>query len=153
MRRGGCSSLSLALGGCLPKKSASLHVSPALEGLVPADTVMVLGFNFAALGDTAVYQKLSSRVPLPQLDEFQEQTGLDPRKDLSEFLLCSNGKNALLLARGKFRMYGFGSALQVERRHARELQRARGIRGSASRHHFPERFHGRRWSNRPSSML
>lgn len=95
--------LSLALGGCLPKKSASLHVSPALEGLVPADTVIVLGFNLAALGDTAVYQKLSSRVPLPQLDEFQKQTGLDPRKDLSEFLLCSDGKNALLLARGKFR--------------------------------------------------
>ena len=94
----------LALSGCLPKKSASLHVSPALEALVPADTVVVLGFNLAALRDTAIYQKLSSRVPLPQLDEFERQTGLDPRKDLSEFLLCSNGKNALLLVRGKFRI-------------------------------------------------
>ncbi len=34
----------------------------------------------------------------------RKQTGLDPRKDLSEFLLCSNGKNALLLVRGKFRI-------------------------------------------------
>jgi len=95
--------LTLALAGCLPKKSASLHVSPELEALVPADTVVVLGFNLAALGDTAIFQKLSSRIPLPQLDEFEKQTGLDPRKDLSEFLVCSNGKNALLLARGKFR--------------------------------------------------
>jgi hypothetical protein len=94
----------LALTSCLPKKSASLHVSPALETLVPADTVVVLGFNLAALGNTSIYQKLSSRVPLPQLDEFERQTGLDPRKDLSEFLLCSNGKNALLLVRGKFRI-------------------------------------------------
>jgi hypothetical protein len=39
---------------------------------------------------------------LPQLDEFEKQTGLDPRKDLSEILLCSNGKTALLLVRGKF---------------------------------------------------
>jgi hypothetical protein len=96
--------MSLALSGCLPKKSASLHVSPALEALVPSDTVVVLGFNLSALRDTTVYQKLSARIPLPPLEEFEKQTGLDPRKDLSEFLVCSNGKNALLLARGKFRV-------------------------------------------------
>ena len=96
--------LSIALSGCQPKKSASLHVSPVLEALVPADTVVVLGFNLATLRDTTVFQKLNARVPLPQLDEFEKQTGLDPRKDLSEFLVCSNGKAALLLARGKFRV-------------------------------------------------
>jgi hypothetical protein len=94
----------LALSGCLPRKSASLHVSPALERLVLADTVVVLGVNLAGIRDTTIYQKLIARVPLPQLDRFTEQTGLDPRKDLSEILLCSNGKNALLLVRGKFRI-------------------------------------------------
>jgi hypothetical protein len=94
----------LALSGCLPRKSASLHVSPALERLVPADTVVVLGVNLAGIRDTTIYRKLIARVPLPQLDRFTEQTGLDPRKDLSEILLCSNGKNALLLVRGKFRI-------------------------------------------------
>lgn len=92
----------LTLAACQPKQSASLHVSPALEALVPADTVVVLGFNLSALRDTAIYQKLIARVPLPPLVEFQQQTGLDPSKDLSEFLVCSNGKHALLLARGKF---------------------------------------------------
>jgi hypothetical protein len=94
----------LVLAGCQARKSASLHVSPALEALVPSDTVVVLGIELAALRDTPVYQKLIARVPLPQLDEFENQTGLDPRKDLSEVLLCSNGKNALLLVRGKFRV-------------------------------------------------
>jgi len=93
----------LALTGCQRKQSASLHVSPALESLVPADTVVVLGVNLGAIRDTTIYQKLISRVPLPQLDRFVQQTGLDPRKDLSEILVCSNGKNALLLVRGKFR--------------------------------------------------
>ena len=93
----------LALAGCQSRRSASLHISPALESLVPADTAVVLGINLAALLDTATFQKLIARVPLPQLDEFQKQTGLDPRKDLSEALLCSNGKTALLLVRGKFR--------------------------------------------------
>jgi hypothetical protein len=94
----------LALSACLPKQSASLHVSPALEALVPADTVVVLGVNLASIGATPIYRRLITRVPLPQLDEFEKQTGLDPRKDLSEFLLCSNGKTALLLVRGKFRL-------------------------------------------------
>jgi len=92
----------LALTGCRPKQSASLHVSPVLEGLVPSDTVVVLGVNLAAIRDTTIYQKLITRVPLPQLDRFAQETGLDPRKDLSEILLCSNGKSALLLVRGKF---------------------------------------------------
>jgi hypothetical protein len=96
--------LCLTLAACQPKQSASLHVSPALEALVPADTVVVLGVNLTTIRDTAIYQKLLTRVPLPQLDQFAQQTGLDPRKDLSEILLCSNGKNALLLVRGKFRI-------------------------------------------------
>ena len=94
----------LALAGCGPQQSASLHVSPALEALVPSDTVVVLGVNLASLRDTTIYQKLLTRVPLPQLDRFTQQTGLDPRKDLSEILLGSNGKSALLLVRGKFRI-------------------------------------------------
>lgn len=94
----------LLLCACQPRQSASLHVSPALESLVPSDTVVVLGVNLAAIRDTTIYQKLISRVPLPQLDRFTQQTGLDPRKDLSEILICSNGKSALLLVRGKFRI-------------------------------------------------
>ena len=90
--------------GCQPKQSASLHVSPSLEALVPSDTVVVLGVNLTGIRDTAIYQKLITRVPLPQLDRFAQQTGLDPRKDLSEILTCSNGKTALLLVRGKFRI-------------------------------------------------
>jgi hypothetical protein len=94
----------LLLCGCQPRQSASLHVSPALETLVPSDTVVVLGVNLATIRNTTIYQKLITRVPLPQLDRFAQQTGLDPRKDLSEILTCSNGKTALLLVRGKFRI-------------------------------------------------
>ncbi len=94
----------LLLTACQPKPSASLHINPALEALVPSGTVVVLGINLTEIRDTTIYQKLISRVPLPQLDRFTEQTGLDPRKDLSEILVSSNGKTALLLVRGKFRI-------------------------------------------------
>jgi len=95
--------LSLALAGCQVKKSQSLHIDAALESLVPADAVFVAGANVDAIRDTPVFQKLLSRMPLPQLDEFARRTGLDPRKDLSQVLSCTNGKSGLLLARGTFR--------------------------------------------------
>jgi len=104
MRRPLCVALlCLAFAACQPKKSESLHIDASLESLVPADTVFVAGANVDAIRDTPVYQKLLSRMPLPQLDDFARRTGLDPRKDLSEVLSCSNGKTGLLLARGKFR--------------------------------------------------
>jgi len=94
--------LCLALAGCGTKKTGSVRIDPALEALIPADTVFIVGANIDAVRETSVYQKLLSRVPLPQLDEFTRQTGLDPRKDLAEVLSCSNGKNGVLMARGKF---------------------------------------------------
>jgi len=36
------------------------------------------------------------------VEEFAKQTGLDPKKDLWELLFVSNGKNNVLLGRGKF---------------------------------------------------
>ncbi len=139
------------LAGCQPKQSASLHISPALETLVPSDTVVVLGVNLAAIRDTTIYQKLITRVPLPQLDRFTQQTGLDPRKDLSEILLCSNGKSALLLVRGKFRLP------DLEARFKSNGVTPANYKGHAlfgddnGRHHVSGRFHGRCRSARGAS--
>lgn len=93
--------LCIALAACQPKKPAVLHIDHTLESLVPQDTVFVVGANVEAIRNTTVYQKLLSRVPVPQLEEFTQRTGLDA-KDLSQILACSNGKNAILMARGKF---------------------------------------------------
>jgi hypothetical protein len=103
MRPLGVAILCLALAGCQAKRSASLHIDPTLESLVPADTVVVAGANVDAIRETSVYQKLLTRLPLPQLEEFSRQTGLDSRKDLSQILSCWDGKHGLFLARGKFR--------------------------------------------------
>jgi hypothetical protein len=112
MRSLGVAILCLALMGCPAKKQASLRVDVTLEALVPADTVFIAGANVDAVRETPVYQKLLSRVPLPQLDEFTRQTGLDPRKDLSQILSCSNGKHGVLMARGKFNVADLEKRLQ-----------------------------------------
>jgi hypothetical protein len=112
MRRLALALLCGALAGCQAPKSASLHIDPALEALVPADSILVAGANLDAIRDTPVYQKLATRLPLPQLEDFARQTGLDPRKDLSEFLVTSDGKHALFMARGKFRTADLETRLQ-----------------------------------------
>lgn len=90
------------LFGCRGQKSASLHIDPALEKLVPANTTFITGVDIGRVRDTPVYQKWLGQVALPQLTEFTRQTGLDPRRDLSQVVSCSNGKTAVLLARGTF---------------------------------------------------
>jgi hypothetical protein len=70
--------------------------------LVPADAVFIIGANVEAIKNTPVYQKLLSQVDLPQLNQFTQQTGLDPRKDLRQLISVSNGKTGMLMARGSF---------------------------------------------------
>jgi hypothetical protein len=113
MRSLAAAMLCLVLAGCQPKKSEALRIDPSLEAMVPADTVFVVGANLDAIRETPVYQKLLSRVPLPQLDEFARQTGLDPRRDLSQILSCSNGKHGLLMARGKFNIADLEAKLEA----------------------------------------
>jgi hypothetical protein len=114
MRLWGVLLLALAIAGCQAKKtSESLHVDPSLESLVPSDTLFVAGANIDAIRETPVYAKLLSRMPLPQLDDFARRTGLDPRKDLSEVLSCTNGKSGLLMARGKFRVAELEARLEA----------------------------------------
>jgi hypothetical protein len=94
-------SLCVFLVSCQSRKPALLHIDPVLESLVPDDTVFVVGANVDAVRNTTVYQKLLSRVPVPQLEEFTQRTGLES-KDFSQILACSNGKNAVLMVKGKF---------------------------------------------------
>lgn len=83
--------------------SGAVRVDPALATLVPSDTAILVGAKLDKLRETQVYQKHFAQMPLPRLDDFAKQTGLDPRKDLWEVLFCSDGKQSgVLMARGKF---------------------------------------------------
>jgi len=93
--------LMLALTGCA-KTSTGVKVDPAIETLVPRDTVLLVGTRLEALLKTPVYQKNFASRQIPQIEEFARRTGIDPRKDLWELLYASNGKDGVLLARGKF---------------------------------------------------
>jgi hypothetical protein len=81
---------------------ASVKIDPSLETLVAPDTVLLVGTKLESLLKTPVWQKNFENRDIPQIRDFAEKTGIDPRKDLWELLFVSNGKTGVLLARGKF---------------------------------------------------
>jgi hypothetical protein len=78
-----------------------VRIDPALEALIPADTVYLFGASVERLRQTPVYQKLE-QLALPEVDRFARETGVDPRKDIQEVLTCSNGTGLVTMLRGRF---------------------------------------------------
>ena len=54
--------LALALAGCKAKQPSVLSIDPALEAMIPADTVFVVGANVDAIRETAVFQEAAQPV-------------------------------------------------------------------------------------------
>lgn len=93
---------ALVAVGCATKAPLGPKIDPALATLIPDDTTLLVGTRLEALQKTPVYQKYLADRKFPQVEDFARQTGLDPQKDLWELLFVSNGKNNVLLGRGKF---------------------------------------------------
>lgn len=91
----------LTLAAC-HRTPASVRIDPSIETLVPSDSVLLVGTRLESLLKTPVYQQNFANRDIPQIRDFAQKTGIDPRKDLWELLFVSNGKTGVLLGRGKF---------------------------------------------------
>lgn len=92
----------LTLAGCAPRASQTVKIDPALATLIPPDAVVLAGVKADVLRSTEFYRRFVLSRPQPQLDNFVKRTGLDPRQDIWELLLASDGKSMVTMARGKF---------------------------------------------------
>jgi len=94
--------LALAITGCVSTPPGP-KIDPALAGLIPPDTILLAGARLDAFQKTPVYQKHLANRTVPLIDDFPKQIGLTVRRqDLWELLLISNGKQSVVLGRGKF---------------------------------------------------
>ena len=73
-------------------------IDPALEAFIPPDAVLLAGVRVEPLRATPLFEKM-----MAASGAFEARTGFDPRKDAREVLLASDGRTALLAARGTFR--------------------------------------------------
>lgn len=91
------------LGGCIRMPAMGVFVDPAFGPLIAPDTKLLAGIRLDKIRETPLYKKLDGQLDLDRrLDLFSRRTGLDPRKDLWQVLVISNGQDMLVLARGKF---------------------------------------------------
>jgi hypothetical protein len=105
--------LAFALTACNPAETGRTGIDGTLAALAPPDATMLSGIRMEAMRTTPLYQKMISRKALPQLDDFARQTGFDPRRDVRELLIASNGSDSLLAARGTFNLQGFEGATKT----------------------------------------
>ena len=92
------------LTACNSAETRLTGIDSTLIALVPPDSTMLSGIRMEAVRATALYQKMLAQKALPQLDNFARQTGFDPRRDVRELLIASNGNDVLMAARGTFNL-------------------------------------------------
>jgi len=102
--RASLAAISLLMVGCGSAQMGGTRVDPALAALIPADTIVLAGVRMAEFRATPLYAKLISQKRLSELDDFAKKTNFDPRKDVNELLVASNGTDNTVLARGNFKI-------------------------------------------------
>jgi hypothetical protein len=81
-----------------------------LAEFIPAGTVVLAGVRVGALKKTPLYQEVA-----PLLGPIAQE-GFDPRRDVEELLIASNGKDTCVLARGRFDAKELGRLQRWEHR-------------------------------------
>lgn len=84
--------------------AARAGVDPALLALAPSDSKLLIGVQVDQVKAAPFGQYLISQIKLdPSAGKALEAAGFDPRRDLTELLVASNGvNNGLLMGRGSF---------------------------------------------------
>lgn len=92
----------LGIGACHRGPSAGADIDPSLKDYIPPNSKALLGLSVEKLKHADFYKRHQAQLALAQLDRFSSQTGVDPRRDLSSFMVAWDGANSLAMVRGSF---------------------------------------------------
>lgn len=87
---------------CHNPTATGVSVDSALRPLIPPDTTALAAVDLDKLKDSAFYQRHQRELNATFLDAISERVGLDPRRDLADILIAWNGKQPVVVARGRF---------------------------------------------------
>ncbi|MFL6448564.1 MAG: hypothetical protein ACJ746_12860 [Bryobacteraceae bacterium] len=94
---------TIGMASCSKAVQSSIAVDKAFTRLISADTTMLAGADLEGLKSSPLYAKYKGELHLRDLDEFSQQFGVDPRRDISQLLYVTDETRGYLLARGTFR--------------------------------------------------
>jgi hypothetical protein len=97
-------SVQLLLPVLVALPACAERVDNVLAQLVPDNSVTLIGMRMEQLKATPMFQKLIAQQKLPQLDQFERESGFNPLRDVRDVLLANNGRQTILLARGSFHL-------------------------------------------------
>lgn len=84
--------------------SAQPRVDNVLERMVAPGATSLVGGRMDQIKLTELYKKLLATQNLSQLDQFADDTGFDPRRDVRELLYVTVPQGSVMLARGTFHL-------------------------------------------------
>jgi hypothetical protein len=95
-----CAIMTLTLAGCssAPKQSAGAFLDPGIAQVVLPDTKLLIALRVDKIADTPQFDRIAQNSFVRSVAEF---TGVHPDQ-LWNIVLMSNGKQAVLVGRGKF---------------------------------------------------
>ncbi len=70
--------------------------------MIPPDARALAGIDIADLKNTEFYKRESGRLNASGLDLMAARTGLDPRRDLTHVVVAWDGKQVLVIVKGRF---------------------------------------------------
>ncbi len=106
--------LLACISGCSKSPSVAVRIDPALAALIPNGTKYLMVAKLDKLRDSATYERHFKQRFSEQFDEFARNTGMDPRKDLWQLVICSDGKRNVMMGRGKFAIADLEPRLERE---------------------------------------
>ncbi len=87
---------------CAPVVPPHVSVDPALASLTPSDTVLLIGARIDHLRETPLYREHLAARWSSRLEEWLGPAGATPAWEVWEILAAHNGKDAVVMTRGKF---------------------------------------------------
>ena len=90
-------------GGAGSKPQVGYQLDSSMASAIPADTVALLGGRWDLLRKSPLYAKAVPLLPGEGAGGLVSRFGLDPNKDIKEFVAAYNGKEPVFLISGSFR--------------------------------------------------
>jgi len=92
----------LALFSCSRTSTPGIEVDAKLNPYILPNSKFVAGVDLDKIKQTDFFKRHQSQLDFPQLNQLPQEIGMDPRRDLSSFLMAWNGTDTLFLTRGTY---------------------------------------------------